>query len=47
MRADRSLESVEDQVRGALSKYQRTSLHRLLSQALDGTARPVETPAGA
>jgi DNA-binding MarR family transcriptional regulator len=46
-RADRSLESVEDEVPGAPSHDERASVHRLLLRALDGAARPVETPARA
>jgi hypothetical protein len=41
MWADRSLESVEDEVLGALSKDERASLHRLLSQAPGGASEAV------
>jgi DNA-binding MarR family transcriptional regulator len=38
-RADRALESVEDEVLGALSRDERARLHRLLSLAMEGAPR--------
>lgn len=39
-RADRALESVEDEVLGALSGDERATLNRLLMRAVDAAARP-------
>jgi DNA-binding MarR family transcriptional regulator len=41
-RADRALESVEDEVLGALSGEERAALRRLLSRALEGQGRAPE-----
>jgi DNA-binding MarR family transcriptional regulator len=39
VRAERALESVEDEVLSALSRDERATLHSLLAQALEGEAR--------
>jgi DNA-binding MarR family transcriptional regulator len=44
-RAERGMESVEDEVLGTLSPEERATLRRLLSRALEGEARAAE-PAG-
>ena len=43
-RADRALESVEDEVLGALSRDERATLHGLLSRALEGETRHAAEP---
>jgi DNA-binding MarR family transcriptional regulator len=40
--ADRALESVEDEVLGALTRAQRAGLHELLVLALDGSEAPAQ-----
>jgi DNA-binding MarR family transcriptional regulator len=42
--ADRALESVEDEVLGALSRDERATLHGLLSRALEGETRRATEP---
>ena len=44
-RADRALESIEDDVLGALTLDERALLHRLLSRALEGSAAATGRPA--
>jgi DNA-binding MarR family transcriptional regulator len=39
-RADHALESVEDEVLGALTPEERATLRRLLSRALEGERQP-------
>jgi DNA-binding MarR family transcriptional regulator len=41
-RAEAGLEALEDQVLGALSPEERTTLHDLLSRALDGASHPMD-----
>src|SRR5918911_4479680 len=43
-RADRALESVEDEVLGALSYEERATLHRLLLRAVEGETRHAAEP---
>ena len=43
-RADRALESVEDDVLGTLSPTERETLHRLLVRAVEGEAQKARAP---
>ena len=46
-KADRALESVEDDVLGGLSRDERATLHSLLLRAVEGATRAAAAPAEA